>query len=97
MLAQPDAILVQTEEDARRYVIAGAPPERVKVGGNLKYDFTPPASGIAPEIAAFLTDQARTSLDRRQHHASGGAGDVDEDDAVIEAFQEIGAPIRDCC
>ena len=50
-LAQPDAILVQTEEDASRYTIAGAPPERVKVGGNLKYDFTPPAAGTSRPIS----------------------------------------------
>src|SRR5579863_4030560 len=56
VLAQPDAILVQTAEDARRYAIAGAPAERVKVGGNLKYDFTPPVSGIAPDIAEFLRE-----------------------------------------
>jgi len=92
VLAQPDAILVQTEEDARRYAIAGAPPERVRVGGNLKYDFTPPASGIAPDIADFLRE---SRPDRICIAAStmppAAAGDVDEDDAVIEAFREISA------
>jgi len=88
-LAQPDEILVQTEEDARRYRIAGAPSERVKVGGNLKYDFTPPAAGtfideINPEqvwIAASTMPPATPN-------------DVDEDDAVIAAFQEIAATHR---
>ncbi|MEO8052189.1 MAG: glycosyltransferase N-terminal domain-containing protein, partial [Acidobacteriota bacterium] len=61
-LAQPDAILVQTEEDARRYAIAGAPPERVQIGGNLKYDFAPPASGIAPDIKAFLSQTGAKSV-----------------------------------
>jgi len=88
-LAQPDEIIVQTEEDARRYIIAGAPTERVKVGGNLKYDFTPPAAGtfldeLKPEqvwIAASTMPPAT-------------AGDIDEDDAVIQAFKEIAATHR---
>ena len=92
VLAQPDAILVQTEEDARRYVIAGAPPERVKVGGNLKYDFTPPAAGIAPDIAEFLDEtKAEQVWIAASTMPPAAAGDVDEDDAVIEAFREISA------
>ena len=35
-LAQPDRILVQTGRDRDRYVSAGAPPERVFVGGKLQ-------------------------------------------------------------
>ena len=88
-LAQPDEILVQSEEDARRFGIAGAPPEKVKVGGNLKYDFNPPAAGtfideINPEqvwIAASTMPPAT-------------AGDIDEDDAVIQAFQELATTHR---
>ncbi len=92
VLAQPDAILVQTEEDARRYAIAGAPPERVKVGGNLKYDFTPPASGIAPDIAEFLRETGATQVFiAASTVAPAAAGDVDEDDALIEAFREVSA------
>ncbi len=91
-LAQPDAILVQTEEDARRYITAGAPPDRVKIGGNLKYDFMPPALGIASDIAEFL-DQARAEQIwvAASTMAPAAAGDVDEDDAVIQAFQELSA------
>ena len=92
VLALPDAILVQTQEDARRYVIAGAPLERVKVGGNLKYDFTPPASGIAPDIAKFLHETgAKDVLIAASTMPPAVAGDVDEDDAVIEAFQQVSA------
>lgn len=92
VLAQPDAILVQTEEDARRYAIAGAPPERVMVGGNLKYDFTPPASGIAPDIADFLREsRAEQVFIAASTMPPAAAGDVDEDDAAIEAFREISA------
>ena len=91
-LAQPDAIWVQTKEDVCRYVLAGAPADRVHVGGNLKYDFAPPASGIAPEIAAFLE---RTKPGKIWVAAStmppADAADVDEDEAVIAAFGEVAA------
>ncbi|MDP9115245.1 MAG: tetraacyldisaccharide 4'-kinase, partial [Acidobacteriota bacterium] len=85
-LSQPDEILVQTEEDARRYAIAGAPPEKVKVGGNLKYDFNPPASSasaLIDEINPLEVWIAASTM------PPSGTGDIDEDDAVIRAFQEI--------
>lgn len=87
VLAQPDTILVQTEEDARRYVIAGAPPDRVKVGGNLKYDVTPPAftGGFLDDIKAEQVWIAASTM------PPAAAGDVDEDDAVIQAFREVSA------
>lgn len=91
-LAQPDAILAQTKEDARRYVLAGAPAGRVHAAGNLKYDFAPPAAGVAEEIAAFLD---RTRPGKIWVAAStmppADSGDVDEDDAVIHAFHEVAA------
>ena len=87
VLCWPDAILAQSEEDARRFVIAGAPPDRVRVAGNLKYDFTPPASGIAPEIARFLDRIGpREIWIAASTMAPMTAGDVDEDDAVLAAF-----------
>jgi len=39
--------------DRERYAATGAPPDLVRVGGNLKYDFTP-REDIAPEIQGFL-------------------------------------------
>src|SRR5581483_5945004 len=39
----PDRILVQSARDRERYIAAGAPEERVEIGGNLKYDATVPA------------------------------------------------------
>ena len=90
VLNWPDRILVQTEEDARRYVAAGAAPDCVTTGGNLKYDFVPPSGGPSEPIAQFL---ARVNPAKIWVAASTmppmDAGDVDEDDAVIAAFPEI--------
>jgi len=90
VLRQPDAIFVQSEEDAKRYVAAGAPPDRVHAAGNLKYDFTPPPAGAAPDLARFLDSLPpgpiwiAASTMPPQH-----AADPDEDDAVIGAFAAL--------
>ena len=95
VLCWPDTIFVQTEEDARRYVIAGAPADRVRVGGNMKYDFTPPEVGIAPEIACFLNSLRPAKIwIAASTTAPAAPRDVDEDDAVIAAFREIAASER---
>jgi 3-deoxy-D-manno-octulosonic-acid transferase len=49
-LSQVDYFLMQSEEDARRIRELGAPPERVAVGGNLKFDLP------QPKRPAFLDD-----------------------------------------
>jgi 3-deoxy-D-manno-octulosonic-acid transferase len=45
VLANVDEIYAQTEEDAQRFRQIGAPPERVKMAGNLKFDARPPQVG----------------------------------------------------
>ncbi len=88
-LGWPDRILAQTARDRARFIEAGAPPERIVVGGNIKYDFRPP-SGEVPEIADFVR---RTGPGEIWIAASTmpplDNTDVDEDDAVIAAFQEL--------
>jgi 3-deoxy-D-manno-octulosonic-acid transferase len=94
VLQWPDAIFVQTSEDARRYALAGAPANRVHARGNLKYDFTPPVSGVNAEIAAFLEAVHPQKIwIAASTMASARSGDIDEDDAVIAAFREL-APAR---
>ncbi|MFZ0285667.1 MAG: 3-deoxy-D-manno-octulosonic acid transferase [Terriglobales bacterium] len=51
VLRAVDLLLAQTEEDARRLREIGAPPERVQVSGNLKFDVLPLAM---PPIVASL-------------------------------------------
>jgi len=90
VLRWPDAILVQSEEDARRYILAGARPSHIRAVGNLKYDFMPPAAGIALEIAAFLDALKPEKVwIAASTMAPAAATDIDEDDAVIAAFQQI--------
>src|SRR6185437_3149780 len=81
------AILAQSEEDRLRFVLAGAPADRVRVTGNLKYDFTPPSAGNAPEIANFLSRlRPKKIWIAASTMAPAFSGDVDEEDAVLEAI-----------
>jgi 3-deoxy-D-manno-octulosonic-acid transferase len=83
VLRWPDAILVQSEQDRERYLMAGAPEERVRVAGNLKYDFTPPSVGSAPDLGGEPIWIAASTT------APVEPGDPDEDDVVIEAFKRV--------
>ena len=90
VLRWPDTIYVQTTDDAKRYVAAGAPAVKVKVAGNLKYDFRPPAGGIAPEIAEFLDTLAPEQIwIAASTMPPSEAGDIDEDDEVVAAFKML--------
>lgn len=59
-----DVFLAQTEEDQRRLLEIGAPPERVRVGGNLKFDIAlPEPPPIVAELrAALAKSQSRPVL-----------------------------------
>jgi 3-deoxy-D-manno-octulosonic-acid transferase len=88
-----DTIFAQSAEDEHRFVTAGARLDHVQVAGNLKYDFTPPSSGVAPTIAEFLD---RTKPEKIWIAAStmppADSTDVDEDDAVLRAFAQVARP-----
>src|SRR5262249_43279058 len=68
-LQNASAFLMQTEQDARRIRALGAPPERVSVSGNLKYDLELPAS---TPLAQWLEQECR----RRGRHPLIVAGSV---------------------
>jgi len=57
ILPHVDLFLAQTEEDARRLAGIGAPTERVKVSGNLKFDIATPAP---PPLVMSLRPSLRT-------------------------------------
>ncbi len=93
VLAQADAILAQSERDGERYLSLGAPPERVMVAGNLKYDFEPRQTRPPEAVLRFLKNAgpsavwiAASTMPPRE------AGDVDEDDAVIAAYVRLRLP-----
>ncbi|MCP5113556.1 MAG: hypothetical protein GY953_22205, partial [bacterium] len=91
-LGWPDAILAQSAVAAARYLELGAPAGKVRVAGNLKYDFDPRSAQV-PQVVRGLIEQSRpeavwiaaSTMPPRE------AGDVDEDDVVSQAFQQLAA------
>jgi 3-deoxy-D-manno-octulosonic-acid transferase len=92
VLCFPDAILVQSEPMRQRFLETGAPPEIVRAAGNLKFDLAPQEAPPDSPVRAFVE---RTRPSKIWIAASTmpprDPGDVDEDDAVIEAFRNISA------
>lgn len=89
-LAHADRITVQSPRDRDRYLAAGAKPEQLVIGGNMKFDFEPLAHPAPEAVAGFLQ---RIRPDAVWIAAStmppAAADDPDEDDAVIAAFRGL--------
>lgn len=82
-----DVILAQSEEMKERFEMAGAPPEKVRVGGNLKYDFTPVRPAVDSPIPSFLATRPGEPL---WIAASTSADDrLTEEDFVIAAQRAL--------
>ncbi len=84
ILQQVDLFLTQTEEDARRLEEIGAPAERVRVTGNLKFDVpAPPAASIVATLrAAFLRSNSSPVI------VCGSTVDGEEP-LLLQAFENI--------
>jgi 3-deoxy-D-manno-octulosonic-acid transferase len=87
VLEQCDRILVQSSEMKDRFEAAGAPPDRVEVGGNLKYDVDPPAvARNSPALRFIEADRERPLWIA----ASTSADDsIAEEDFVIAAQRKL--------
>ena len=81
VLADTSALLMQSEEDAERIRALGAPPDRVSVSGNLKYDLELPAS---TPLANWLHAEAR--LRRRSPIIVAGSVVAAEEPLALIAF-----------
>ena len=60
VLRNVDLFLTQTEVDRERLLLIGAPPERIRVTGNLKFDSKPPAeSALSRDLRRVLAPDQR--------------------------------------
>jgi 3-deoxy-D-manno-octulosonic-acid transferase len=89
VLAVPDRILVQSDEDRQHYLDLGAPPASVFVAGNLKYDFNPQSGVISPVIEEFLRRPSPPRIWIAASTTAATNDSIDEDDAVIAAFDQL--------
>lgn len=90
VLRLPDAIAVQSEQDRARYIEIGASEEKVRVIGNLKYDVAqlrrePPKAieDVLERLRPEITWIAASTM------PPADSADVDEDEVVVHAFQEL--------
>ncbi len=90
VLQFPDAIFVQSEQDRARYIEAGAPADKIELLGNLKYDVAPIRSD-PPQMVVDLLAKLRpaTIWIAASTMPPADREDVDEDRAVIDAFQQL--------
>ena len=79
-----DVFLAQSEEDARRLVAMGAPAERVRVGGNLKFEVKPP-------VASAFVDDFTAAVRREQIGPVIVAGSTleGEEAMLLECFRRV--------
>ena len=75
-------VLAQSAEDARRFVSIGVPEDRVRVGGNLKFDVRSPRStGLVEELRAQLPSEMKVLV--------AGSTLEDEERVLLEAWPAI--------
>jgi len=87
VLALPDLIAVQSESDLRKYLQIGTPEARLHTLGNLKYDAGPPANPAPLEALTSLQPSSVVIAASTMPAADGS--DIDEDDAVLSAFEQL--------
>jgi 3-deoxy-D-manno-octulosonic-acid transferase len=79
----PDAVMAQSEIMRERYLAAGTPLARVRVGGNLKYDVVPKPADPDSPVRQFIE-----SLSPAEVWVAASTM-LDEDDAVLAAFHQL--------
>jgi 3-deoxy-D-manno-octulosonic-acid transferase len=84
VLENADLFLAQTPEDADRLRQMGAPPERVEVLGNLKYDSEPPPVGaFAHWLLRQIAEQERWPI------LVAGSVVAEEEEPVLAAYDMV--------
>jgi tetraacyldisaccharide 4'-kinase len=88
-LAGVDSVLAQSDAMRDRFLAIGAPPDRVRTGGNLKYDFAARAADPKSPVLAWIAQLRPAQVwIAASTMPPAEPGDVDEDDAVLDAFRE---------
>jgi tetraacyldisaccharide 4'-kinase len=87
-----DRIQVQSAEMRERYLALGAPPERVEVAGNFKYDFAARAAAADSPVRHWLAARQPAAVwIAASTMPVAEADDVDEDRCVVESWLQLAA------
>jgi len=82
VLAEYDVILARDEMDRDRFIRIGAPPERVEIGGNVKFDFEVDRSRVA------FADRLDSLVAGRKVFVAGSTVEG-EDEMLVSTIREI--------
>ncbi|HKV95426.1 MAG TPA: 3-deoxy-D-manno-octulosonic acid transferase [Candidatus Angelobacter sp.] len=82
VLAHVDLFLTQTAADADRLRTIGAPTERVRVSGNLKFD-------VRPHAAAKLVEELRSAIAKDAPMIVCGSTAEGEEEILLDACQQV--------
>jgi tetraacyldisaccharide 4'-kinase len=87
-----DRIQAQSAEMRERFLALGAPPERVEVAGNFKYDFAAlPAAADSPVRHWLAMRQPSAVWIAASTMPGADADDVDEDQCVVDSWLRLTA------
>ncbi len=87
-----DRIQAQSAEMRERFLALGAPPERVEVAGNFKYDFAARAAAPDSPVSRWLAARQPAAVWIAASTMPGAeADDVDEDQCVVESWLQLAA------
>ena len=89
VLAEVDLFLMQAEPHAERIRALGAPPGRVRVSGNLKYDALPAGGARTPDGLAHLLGNGRPDA----MLWVAGSTVAGEEEHVLRALREVRARV----
>ena len=84
VLYHVDVILAQSAEMRGRFISLGAPPERVRVAGNFKYDFEPREASADSPVRRLIE-----RIQPRKVWIAASTMPPDEDDAVLAAYRQL--------
>jgi 3-deoxy-D-manno-octulosonic-acid transferase len=90
VLRNVDVFLAQTAEDARRLAFIGAPPERIQVSGNLKFDVSEsPELPIVQELRNAFARGGATSIIVCGSTVVSPDGKTSEEELLLKAFLRV--------
>lgn len=91
MLNMISCCLMQSERDAQRMIELGAEPSRVRCTGNIKFDQP------IPQVAAgeMVISKASLGLTDREQLLVAGSTHPGEEEAIVDAYQALGAEFSD--
>ncbi|MBV9938188.1 MAG: tetraacyldisaccharide 4'-kinase, partial [Acidobacteriaceae bacterium] len=89
VLRLPDLVFVQSRTDYDRYLKLGVPAAKLQIEANLKYDIS--ATAMPLQLPTFGAEQIWIAASTVGPNERGSLSrhNVDEDDIVLSAFQEL--------